>query len=236
MPRRGNKRWEAGERARIRVLLRNPDFQDGFNELRRVMPELPVAEQLMTIGRFQQKWGLSSLARHPGLFQGHDNSVLNAKTIPRFESILTSDVRSVRLFEKLIRSVTGKVIQALRKRGYRARRQHLKKVDFSLQVYDFRQKGKTFKAVANEVGENLSTVKMAYRIAERMILGSKELQNQRHWRNCKDCQSGRLCEEGEALIDRIADVSKGSRLITVGSDPEVYRKRKHGLPLEEETA
>ncbi len=210
-------------------MLRNPDFQEEFNELLRVVPELPFTEQVSKIVRFDQKWDVPFLIRHQRLFQGRDSLILSNKTVKDFEKELLKDTRSGRLLKNLIRSCTKKARIALRRQGYKLGRQHLEKVDFHLQVYDLRQKGKSFTAIAEATGKKLSTVKMAYRTAVRMILGSLETQIKRHYQNCARCQSGKTCRHLDSLIDLPSvGVSKGSRLVPVDGAVEDYRKRKAG--------
>jgi hypothetical protein len=74
-----------------------------FNELRRRVPGLSdVAQQMPYVAKVADKWSVPSLIRHPRLFQSPDDSTLNAETIPRFEAMLTTDVRDPRLVGDLI--------------------------------------------------------------------------------------------------------------------------------------
>lgn len=60
---------EALRRARIRYLLRNPEFQHDLNELRRIIPTLAdVAERMSRIWDAEEKWDVRSLVRHSALF------------------------------------------------------------------------------------------------------------------------------------------------------------------------
>jgi len=161
---------ELGSKARIRYLLRNRLFQQEFNNLRdRVLRLSDIAEQLTEIGKFENKCGVPFLARHPLLFQKRDKRVLKPKTIPVFEKILTSDVRSARLLqdvdsfvegntlylsvdltcnrtvESLLALIDKEVRQAFPKRQTR---QRIDMVESYLAVWDLRQQGLTADSIA----------------------------------------------------------------------------------------
>ncbi|MEE8112758.1 MAG: hypothetical protein V3T23_00245 [Nitrososphaerales archaeon] len=160
---------EATSKARIRYLLRNPTFQGEFNELRRLVPELHnFTEQLLSIGKFEDRWDIPFLAWYPELFRRQGDPVLSGETIPHFEAILTRDTRSDRLIKAVnsievgstlylsidltcdlpMESILATIKRALRQAFHdrrnqvsTRRRRRLDKLDSYLAVWDLRREG-----------------------------------------------------------------------------------------------
>ena len=197
MPRKvaeqANSELEAHSKARIRYLLRNPVFQKDFNELRnRVLAMADVVQQITSVAEFENRWRVYFLSSHPMLFQKPHDLVLNKTTIPEFERLLTSNIRSGRLVQQVssfntgdrlwisidlaahlsVDSVLG-LIEAEIRQNYpkRQSRQRLDSLEFQLEVFDLVIAGKTFDEIARKTQTRPSTVKSAFSACTPRIFG-----------------------------------------------------------------
>lgn len=221
MARKTARDFETDRRPRLRLALRKPENHSAWNTARELTDPI---EQLKQVARLSYEWGSPCLVRR---FWELEGLQLSDNTVENFEAVLLKDTKSTDwLYGDLTDRLTRKACQALRRQGYRVSRLHGDKVDFKVKVFDLARRKMTFGQIARATGKKLSTVKMAYWAAVRMILGSLETQLKRHFQNCPRCQSGKPCKKANTLIDRVAGVSKGSRLIPVGGAAEVYRKPK----------
>jgi hypothetical protein len=182
--------------ARIRYLLRNPSFQREFNDLRTAISTTnDLVQQLAALGQFEDRWGVYSLIKHPKLFQRPDGLLLSISTIPHFEKILTSDVRSGRLIGEVssfreqdilcicidmttqlaVDSVLALVEDEIRQ-NYPKRhgRKRFDTVEFHLSVFDLAIQRKTFAEISSELDSPISTIKSAFRVCTRKIFGESK--------------------------------------------------------------
>jgi hypothetical protein len=185
--------------ARIRYLIRNPVFQEEFNELRKlVAQEDDIGAQLDRMRKFEDRWAVPFLVRYPKLFQKRDDTLLSADTISKFESMVTADVRPARLLndvdsfrdasrlyicvdlncdrtvESLCALIEEEVRRAFRERQGNALRSRTRedKIDFYLKVFDRAERGDKFVTMSRELKKRLSTIKSAFLAARRNVFGS----------------------------------------------------------------
>lgn len=118
--------------------------------------------------------------------------------------------------------------QSLKHPDFRLR---MDKLNFYFDVYDLAMKGTSFKIIARILGKKLSTVKMAFRAAcqeaygkveSKVVLREAALNRAKglpsrssdfktHIQGCGQCQSGRLCNLGDKLLNRESGVREYQR-------------------------
>lgn len=115
-----NRQGRAANREKLRWRLRRPEFQSGLNALMDRLSQSHKAfniqstvEAMTAVRKFEAQWDVSSLIRHPELFQHQDGPRLSDDNIASFEKILLADLSSGRLDSHLIARLTKKACKAL---------------------------------------------------------------------------------------------------------------------------